>query len=63
MDVAFLVRKRVHSLVVPGKHRGDAPRMPELAMTPSGWLLNETGPFEISNQFPKFPRHYIVVSH
>jgi hypothetical protein len=37
--------------------------MPELAMTPAGWLLNETGPLEISNQLPKFPRHQKLVSH
>ena len=63
MDVAFLVGERVRSFAVPGKHRGDALRMPELAVTPAGWLLNETGPLEISNQLPKFPRHQKLVSH
>jgi hypothetical protein len=63
MDVAFLVGESVRSLAMPGKHCGDALRMPEFTIAPAGWLLNETGPLEISNQFPKFPRHLIVVSH
>jgi hypothetical protein len=63
VNVAFLVAARVRSVAVPGKHRGDALWMPELAMTPAGWLLKETGPFEISDQLAKLPWHLIVVSH
>jgi len=61
--VAFLVAKCVRSLAVPGKHCGHALRVPEFAMASAGWLLNETGPLEVSNQLPKFPWHRIVVSH
>jgi hypothetical protein len=56
-DVAFLVRERACSFVVPGKNRGDTLRVAELAMAPAGGFLGETGPFEVSDQLPKFPRH------
>jgi hypothetical protein len=27
-------------------------------MAPAGRLLNETGPLEVNDQLPKFPRHW-----
>jgi hypothetical protein len=62
-DVAFLIGERVHPFAVPGKDCGDTLGMPEFAMAPTGWLLNEPGPFEVSDQLPKFPRHWGIVSY
>jgi len=56
--MAFLIGERVRPFAVPGKDCGDALRMPELAMAPAGRLLNETGPLEVNDQLPKFPRHW-----
>jgi len=62
-DVAFLIGERVRAFAVPGKDCGDTLGMPEFAMAPAGWLLNEPSPLEVSDQLPKFPRHCGIVSH